>query len=344
MKTFIIAEAGVNHNGSIDMALQLVEVAAHAGADAVKFQTFRAEQLVTASAAKAEYQQRNTGNGSQLEMLKALEMSEEMHYALVKRCAELNIEFMSTAFDAGSLDFLINLGIKRIKIPSGEITNFPLLEHCASKNLPIILSTGMASLEEVEEAIEIIKHQRGHCGFMDSINDRLIVLHCTSNYPAQFTDVNLRAMQTLATKCKLPVGYSDHTNGILVSPLAVAMGACLIEKHFTIDKNLEGPDHQASLDPEELKQMIANIRLAELCLGSSEKQPQLSELPVRDVARRSVTLICDKAAGSFLMKEDLAVLRPGTGIHSRDIKYIIGKELMQDLPAGTTLQWQHLKN
>jgi len=250
MKTFIIAEAGVNHNGNENLALRLVEVAAKSGAAAVKFQTFSADKLTRKGAAKAEYQKQTTGEGDQHGMLKALEMSQSLHKRLFAHCADLGIEFMSTAFDEEALDFLISLGLKRIKVPSGEITNAPFLRHMASKGLPMIVSTGMAELQEVVAAVDIIRAERLKHGFSEPLADKVTILHCTSNYPAKSADVNLRAMKTMSQATGMPIGYSDHTLGLAVSTGAVALGATVIEKHFTLDSTLPGPDHGASLEPD----------------------------------------------------------------------------------------------
>jgi N,N'-diacetyllegionaminate synthase len=339
MSVFVIAEAGVNHNGDERRALDLVDAAARCGADAVKFQTFRADKLVVRGAAKAEYQKRETGAGDQYEMLKALELSEETQRRLYRRSDELGIEFMSTPFDEDSARLLLDLGMKRIKIASGEITNEPFLEFLAAQGVPLILSTGMASLQEVERAVEVIRQARTRVGFGGDLSTVLTLLHCTSNYPAECGDVNLRAMQTLAKRTGLPVGYSDHTLGLAVSTAAVALGATVIEKHFTLDKNLPGPDHKASLTPDELRQLIGQIRDVEPALGSPVKEPCAAELPVRALVRRSVTLIRAVSAGSVLEASDLALLRPGTGIAPADLSKVVGKRAGRDIPAGTTLQW-----
>lgn len=337
-RCFVIAEAGVNHNGSEEMALRLVDVAAEAGADAVKFQTFRAEQLVRAGAPKAEYQQRQTGAGDQLAMLRALELSEAAHRAVVARCAERGIEFMSTPFGAAEAAFLVSLGMRRIKVPSGELTNKPLLEYLASFGRPLIVSTGMADLAEVSEALDWIAAAQRHAG----VEAEVTVLHCTSSYPAVAEDVNLRAMARLAEATGQPAGYSDHTLGIAVSTAAVALGARVIEKHFTLDRNLPGPDHQASLEPDELAALIRAVRTVEAALGDGIKSPRPSELAVRDVARRSVTLARDVATGQPLVAADLVLLRPGTGIPPKSMDVLPGRVLRESLAAGTTLTWDHL--
>lgn len=336
--TFIIAEAGVNHNGSLDMALQLVDAAAHAGADAVKFQTFSADKLVRRGAEKALYQQKATGDGDQYDMLKSLEMSVEMHECILKRCYEQGIEFMSTAFDEDSFDYLVSLGIKRVKVPSGEITNHPFLRHMASSGLPIILSTGMATIEEVREAAEVISRACPGGAFANS----LVILHCTSNYPAAPEDVNLLAMRTIGDELGVPVGYSDHTLGITIPIAAVGMGAEVIEKHFTLDKTLAGPDHGASLDPGELTSMVEAIRLVDRARGNGVKEPRESELPVRALVRRSVTSRSAIAAGAVIDASDLVLLRPGTGISPADLNSVLGRRVIRDISTGETLQWSDL--
>lgn len=341
-RVFVIAEAGVNHNGSEELALQLVDIAAKCGADGVKFQTFTADKLVRRGAEKAAYQIAATGDGDQHSMLKQLEMSKELHRKLFARCAEVGIEFMSTPFDEEAVDFLLSLGMRRIKVPSGEITNIPFLRFLASKNVPMILSTGMATLAEVEDAVATIAAERSRRGFVQQLSELLCVLHCTSNYPAASSDVNLRAMRTIADATSMPVGYSDHTLGLAVSTAAVALGATVIEKHFTLNKEMPGPDHQASLDPHELEQLIAQIRIVESALGSNEKLPVPSELPVRALVRRSVTTVRDIAAGEVLKASDLTLVRPGTGIAPRELDSVPGHIVARELPAGTTLTWGDL--
>lgn len=336
--TFVIAEAGVNHNGRLDLALRLVEVAAEAKADAVKFQTFRAERLASAAAPKAEYQSDQTGGGTQLSMLRQLELSDDDHRAVVRRCNELGIEFMSTPFDAGSADFLVELGMRRIKVPSGELTNKPFIEHLARLGKPLVVSTGMATLDEVQESLSWIKAVHDSQPLVPIVT----LLHCTSNYPAAPDDVNLRAMATLASETGFPVGYSDHTSGIAVATAAVALGAVVIEKHFTLDRSLPGPDHQASLEPDELVAMIDAIRVVERCLGSGKKEPRATEWTMRDVARRSLTLVKNMNSGERLQAGDIDILRPGNGIAPKFEKDVIGRRLARELPAGTTLQWSDL--
>lgn len=330
MTCFIIAEAGVNHNGSLKMALELVEQSAALGANAIKFQSFKADQLVTPDAHKAVYQEKMTGPGTQWEMLKQLELSVEQHDILFQHCKQHQIEFMSTPFDVESAQFLFSLGMQKFKIPSGEINNPQLLSTVARFHLPIIMSTGMANLEEVAVALKVIKHQN------------VTLLHCTSAYPTSDDDVHLRSMQTLASTFKLPVGYSDHTLGIHVAPLAVAMGASVIEKHITLDKALPGPDHQASLEPHEFAAMIQSIRQTEKCLGSPEKHARPCELANRDLVRRSITLVNFKQRGSRIEETDIHLLRPGNGISPMDLEKIIGKKVNRDLSAMTALKWEYL--
>ncbi|QDQ29215.1 N-acetylneuraminate synthase [Chitinimonas arctica] len=339
MSTFFIAEAGVNHNGDEALALQLVRIAADCGADAVKFQTFSADKLVRKGAAKAEYQARETGDGDQHAMLKQLEMSDSLHRKLVEQCKALGIEFMSTPFDEEAADFLIELGMRRIKVASGEITNLPFLAHLTAKNVPLILSTGMATLAEIMEALGTIRSVRTSLGFMAPLEEVLTILHCTSNYPAALVDVNLRAMVTIAQATGLPVGYSDHTDGSTVSVAAVAMGARVIEKHFTLDRELPGPDHTASLEPAGLADLISRVREVEQALGSAIKEPSNSELPVRELVRRSVTLLRGVSAGQILAREDIGLMRPGNGIAPKEILSLIGRKASRDIEPGVTLQW-----
>lgn len=343
MSCFIIAEAGVNHNGDQSLALQLVEVAAESGADAIKFQTFKADELVTSGAQKAEYQARETGGGDQLEMLKALEMSEQMHKAVYDKCLECGIEFMSTPFDTAAVDYLLDLGMKRIKIPSGEITNHPFLTYVAKKNVPLIMSTGMASMNEIIEAVNLIAAVREEAGHKEPLVSMLTILHCTSNYPAALDDVNLRAMTSIQNETGVPIGYSDHTLGITVSTAAVARRATVIEKHFTLNRDMSGPDHSASLEPEELKAMVRQIRDVELALGSSVKEPTETELPVRELVRRSVTAVVDLKAGATIREEDVALMRPGHGIAPKFLGSIIGAKILKDIKAGTTLVFSDIE-
>jgi N-acetylneuraminate synthase len=338
---FIIAEAGVNHNGSVELALKLVDAAADAGADAVKFQTFRAEALVVPGAPKAAYQVANSTGSDQFSMLRALELKPEAYAQLRDRCTARGIEFMSTPFDLESALWLAGLGMKRIKIASGELTNLPLLRGLAGLGLPLVLSTGMSTLDEVAEAVRAIGAQ-AQGREAAATPPRLTLLHCTSNYPAAEEDVNLRAMLTLRDTFGLPVGYSDHTGGTAVALAAAALGASVIEKHFTLDQEFPGPDHRASLEPEAFAQMVQGIRAVEIALGNGVKEPRPAELPVRDLVRRSVTLTRAVCAGEALHPDHLALLRPGTGIAPRDLPAVAGRRAARDLDAGATLRWEDL--
>lgn len=326
---FVIAEAGVNHNGSLDAALKLVDAAADAGACSVKFQTFEASKLVTKHAQKAEYQKQNTGNNdSQLEMLQQLELSHEEHRAVVAHCRHRGILFLSTPFDEESADFLNDLGVCAFKIPSGEVTNISFLKHVAQFGKPLIVSTGMCRIGEVETAVEAL----------EAVGCRqFVLLHCVSNYPADPSDVNLRAMDTLAAAFQVPVGYSDHTLGLEVSLAAVARGACVIEKHFTLDRSLPGPDHAASLEPQELKQLVSGIRIIEQCLGTGRKAPAASELGTAAVARRSLVAAADLPEGLLLDEAHLVVKRPGTGLPPSMRPHLLKRRLRRPVAAGSLL-------
>lgn len=330
---FVIAEAGVNHNGSPELTFQLVDVAVKAGADAIKFQTFKAERLVTLAAPKADYQKQTTDAGeSQYEMLHRLELSTDTHRALLTYCRQKNIIFMSTPFDEESADFLTILDIAVFKIPSGEITNFPFLSHVARKNKPMIVSTGMAYLSEVEAAVRVIRESNPH----------FALLHCVSNYPANPADVNLRAMHTMAAAFGVPVGYSDHTPGIEVAIAAAALGACVIEKHFTLDRALPGPDHQASLEPDELTSLVRSIRTVEVALGHGRKEPTASEFNTAQVARRSLVAAQDIPIKTVLTEELIALRRPGTGLPPSLQPYLIGRTTRQPIPEGSLLTLEML--
>jgi N,N'-diacetyllegionaminate synthase len=343
MSCLVIAEAGVNHNGREDLALQLVDAAADSGANVVKFQTFTADTLVTKGTAKATYQEKNTGQGDQYSMLKQLELPYDTYVRLRDRAADRGIEFLSTPFDEAAADMLAGLGIRRMKVPSGELTNLPFLRHLAGFNLPMIVSTGMSTLAEIVDALEAIVTTRRSRGFDGRLEQYVTILHCTSNYPAEWDQVNLRAMRTMRDRFGLPVGYSDHTMGALASVAAVAAGAVVIEKHFTLDASLPGPDHRASLEPAMFADMVRQIRTVEVLLGSAEKMPCSAELPIRDLVRKSVTTKRTVAAGQRFTKDDLALLRPGTGIPPKDLDLVRGQRAARDLPAGTTLQWGDLR-
>lgn len=339
---YIIAEAGVNHNGSVDIAHRLIDVAADAGADAVKFQTFKADSLARPGAQKAAYQQQNAGDSlDQQAMLRKLELPNSAYPELIRHCQARQIRFMSTPFDESSARMLVDLGMSVIKIPSGEITNLPFIAFLAEFELPIILSTGMSTLNEVDDAVNTILPVWKKKGL--AIQENLTLLHCTSNYPAAPQDVNLKAMRTLSDAFGLPVGYSDHTLGITIPCGAVAMGAVLIEKHFTLDCDLVGPDHRASLSPVELSQMVTQIRQLELALGNGTKMPTESELPIRDVARRSVTLIKPIIAGQPIQTDMLTLMRPGNGIPPKQLPDLVGKLSKRDIPAWTTLTWEDIQ-
>lgn len=308
MKTLIIAEAGVNHGGSLDAALRLVDAAAAAGADAVKFQTFKADKLVTGTAAKAEYQARATGaNETQHEMLRRLELTADMHRALIERAASRRIQFLSTGFDDESLDLLASLGQQLFKIPSGEITNLPYLRHVARLARRVILSTGMATMGEIKAALDALVAA-------GVPRENVTVLHCTTDYPAPIDEVHLRAMQSIRDQLGVDVGYSDHTLGIEVPIAAVALGATVIEKHFTLDRSADGPDHKASLEPDELAAMVRGIRLVERALGSGVKQPGASESKNLAVARKSLVASRAIAAGERFDASNVTAKRPGTGL------------------------------
>lgn len=317
-KTFIIAEAGVNHNGSLELAKRLIDAAAGAGADAVKFQTFKAENLVSKNAQKAEYQKQTTDKTeSQFEMIKKLELDVATHNQLIGYCQQKNIMFLSTPFDHDSIELLHELGLEIFKIPSGEITNLPYLRHIGSLKKEVILSTGMANLGEIEAAINVLV-QAG------TERSKITVLHANTEYPTPMQDVNLKAMQTIGQAFGLPYGYSDHTLGIEVPIAAVALGASVIEKHFTLDKTMEGPDHKASLEPTELKAMVSAIRNIELALGSSIKQPSPSEAKNKPIARKSLVAKTDIKKGEIFTEQNLAIKRPGTGISPMRWDEILG--------------------
>ncbi len=323
-KVFIIAEAGVNHNGSIDLAKKLIDAAADAGADAVKFQTFKADRLATKLAHKADYQKSNTSvNESQYEMLKKLELDEDMHKAIIEHCKQKQIMFLSSAFDNESVDMLNNFGMAIFKIPSGEITNLPYLRYVGSLKKPIILSSGMSDLGDIKNALDVLIE----CGVS---KDQLTVLHATTEYPCPIQEVNIRAMQTISTNFGVKVGYSDHTNGIEVSIAAVALGACVIEKHFTLDQTMEGPDHKASLEPNEFKSMVRAIRNIEKALGDGIKKPSKSEIKNMAISRKSIVALRVIKSGEIFSVANLAVKRPGTGISPMDFNNIIGKIARRD--------------
>lgn len=330
MKVFIIAEAGVNHNGNIKLAKELIEKAAWAGADAVKFQSFKAEKLVSKHAEKAEYQKETTGNDeSQFDMIKKLELDYEKHQELIDYCEKNNIMFLSSAFDLESIDLLNNLQMGIWKIPSGEITNLPYLRKIGKLNKKTILSTGMANLGEIEKALNILKE----AGTTD-----ITVLHCNTEYPTPMKDVNLNAMNTIRDEFKVKVGYSDHTLGLEISIAAVAMGAELIEKHFTLDNTMEGPDHRASLEPKELKAMVDAIRNIECAMGAGIKEPSESEFKNKSIARKSIVAEKKIKKGDIFTEENLGIKRPGTGICPMDWDFVVGKIATKDFVEDELIQ------
>lgn len=332
MKTLIIAEAGINHNGDIQLAKKLIDIAADAGADLVKFQTFSADRLVTQSALKAEYQVLATDKiESQHEMLRNLELTESMHHELINHCAHRQIGFFSTGFDIESINFLASLGQELFKIPSGEITNLPFLRHIGGLNKRVLLSTGMSNMHEVAAALNALE-------LAGTPKQKITVLHCTSSYPAELSDVNLRAMLSIQTEFGVEVGYSDHTLGTEVAIAAVALGAKVIEKHFTLDRNMSGPDHKASLEPDELIRMVAGIRSIEKALGDGNKVITHNELQNRDVARKSIVACMDIQEGEVFTESNLTAKRPGTGISPMEWDEIIGTKAKQSYLKDDLIQ------
>ena len=332
MKTLIIAEAGVNHNGSLDLAKKLIASAAIAGADLVKFQTFNTGKSISIAAPKADYQKKNTRvSESQYEMVQKLELSRADHEVLIEECGRHGIGFFSTAFDAESFDMLVEMGLDQVKIPSGELTNLPLLRHMTRLGMPVILSTGMATLGEIEAAIEVIT-QAG------TARKLITVLHCTTEYPAPMVDVNLRAMVNMKSALGVEVGYSDHTPGIEIPVAAVALGACVIEKHFTLDRTLPGPDHQASLEPQELKAMIDAIRNVEVALGDGIKRPTPGEIKNKPIARKSLVAIKAIRAGDFFSAENIGAKRPGTGISPMRWDEVIGRPALRNFSIDELIE------
>jgi N-acetylneuraminate synthase/N,N'-diacetyllegionaminate synthase len=337
-KVLFIAEAGVNHNGQLELALRLCDAAKSAGADVVKFQTFRADDLVTFDAPTAAYQRRETGAASQHAMLKSLELSDEDHRALFRHCQTIGIEFCSTPFSLAAVSWLAQLGVRRLKLPSGELTHKALLQAAADTGLPLIVSTGMATLDEVRDALAWIRARPCH-------SRELALLHCTSAYPAADEDLNLRAMQQLASVSGaegVTVGYSDHSLGLEASIAAVALGARVIEKHFTLDRALPGPDHAASLLPHELADLVRGVRRVERMLGDGVKVPTAAEREVAQVARRSVTAAVDLSCGTVLTADHLACKRPASGIEPAALDLLIGRRLRRAVPAGQVLKWDDL--
>lgn len=332
-ETFIIAEAGVNHNGDKKLAYKLIDVAKESGADAVKFQTFKADRVISKNTQMADYQKKNLGKeDSQIEMIKKLELSYKDFEDLKKYCDEKNIIFLSTPFDEESIEFLDKL-VPYYKIPSGEIVNYPYLKLIAEKNKPIIMSTGMANLSDVEKALDTIYSINQHT--------EIYLLHCTTNYPTPYEEVNLKAMITLKEAFKLPVGYSDHTLGIEVPIAAVAMGAQIIEKHFTLDRNLPGPDHKASLKPNELKAMVNAIRNIEKSLGNGIKKPNKSEKEIEKVVRKKLVATRDIKSGETISEKDIAIKRSNIGLSPDFLEVIIGKKIIKNINEDEGFTWEH---
>ena len=331
--TLIIAEAGVNHNGSLDLAKQLVDKAVDAGADYIKFQTFKAEKLVTKSARQAEYQQHNMGSqeNSQFQMLKKLELTPEDHQMLIDYCNKVGIKFFSTAFDFDSMDYLHSINLGLWKIPSGEVTNYPFLKRIAKYNEKTILSTGMCEMEDVRAAVNAL-YKNGLS------KENLVLLHCNTEYPTPFEDVNLKAMDALRNEFGVDVGYSDHTRGIEVPIAAVALGATIIEKHFTLDRNMPGPDHKASLEPDELKAMVSAIRNIEKALGSAEKKIRDSERKNIAIARKSIVAATNIKRGEVLTEENITVKRPGTGISPMRWEEVLGTTAVRDFQEDELIE------
>lgn len=325
---YVIAEVGVNHNGSIEMAKELIDASVRVGADAVKFQTFKSEKLVTKKAEQADYQRENTGKvESQFDMLKRLELTENDFAELKQYCEKVGIDFLSTPFDEESAQNLAGMGIDAFKIGSGDLNNIPFIKKLDAFGIPIILSTGMSSLEEVKESVAAIT------------KSPLVILHCTSCYPAPVEDTNLIAIQTMKQELNLPIGYSDHTSGVLVASLAVGLGATVIEKHITLDKNLEGPDHKASLEPTEFEEMVQAIRYTEKALGNGEKVCMPSEESTKKVARKSLVLSQDVQEGEVLTEAHLVIKRPGNGLAPKYFDDMIGKKAKYNMEADRVLSW-----
>jgi N-acetylneuraminate synthase len=333
---FVIAEAGVNHNGDLALALRLCDAAFRSGADAVKFQTFRAEDLVVRGAPTAKYQARQTGDKDQFAMLQRLELSEDQHRQIKAHCDTIGIQFFSTPFSVDAVDMLVRLGVKRLKLASGDLTHRPLVAHAAATQLPLLMSTGMATTDEITEALQWVQGARGH------LRD-VVVLHCTSAYPAPDDALNLTALRSMARGLGMSVGYSDHSLGIEAPLAAVALGAVVIEKHLTLDRTLPGPDHCASLGPEEFNRMVQGIRRVSAMLGDGIKAPRPDELDTARVARRSIVVAFDIAAGTVITADMLTCRRPATGIAPRDLQGVVGQRAREALAAGTVLQWDHLE-
>lgn len=333
----VIAEAGVNHNGDLDLALRLCDAAKAAGADAVKFQSFRAEDLVVPGAPTAQYQARQTGQQDQFAMLQQLELSTAQHEAIKRHCDAIGIEFFSTPFSVDAVDMLVHLSVRRLKLSSGELTHRALVERAAAARLPLLVSTGMATMDEIREALQWIAGARGGL-------HGVTVLHCTSAYPAPDEALNLRAMVSMAAALGVAVGYSDHSLGIEADLAAVALGACVIEKHLTLDRTLPGPDHGASLEPPQFQAMVEGIRRVSAMLGDGVKAPTPEERDTARVARRSIVAAVNIPAGAVITAAMLACRRPATGIAPRDLDRVVGRRAVQPVPAGTVLQWEQLED
>lgn len=333
---FIIAEAGINHNGNLNTAKKLIDAAINAGADAVKFQSYQTELLVSGQAQAADYQQSNTSYQSQFDMLKEYELTEKDHKDLHQYCRNKNILFLSTPYDRTSVDLLENLDIPLFKIGSGDANNLPFLRYVAKQQKPMILSTGMSTMSEVHQAIDTITKEAN--------NEKLVLLHCTSEYPARIENLNLRVIHSMQKSLSYPIGYSDHSRGIEAPVAATAMGACVIEKHFTLDRNMDGPDHQASLEPEQFTKMVQHVRNTTKALGKATKYPTRSEIELRKTARKSIILQQSVGPGDLLTEDHLQIQRPGTGIPPVHLKHITGMKIQQSVSAGTPLQWCHFQS
>ena len=330
--TFIIAEIGVNHNGDINLAKKMIKSASECGVDAVKFQTFKSEELVTENARTADYQEENTNENSQLAMLKKLELSFDDFKELKDYSLKNGVIFISSPFDVNSVDLLETLDVPLYKLGSGELNNFELIDHVQKTNKPIIISTGMATLDEIKETYDFIKNK-----------DNLIILHCITGYPTSFEEANLNFIKTLQKEFDVPIGFSDHSPGIELPIAAVALGACVVEKHFTLDKNLEGPDHKASLNPKEFKAMVDAIRNVEVAMGDGIRKFSDTELEIKKVARKSIVLNHDVSKDMIIERGMLSIKRPGTGIPPKFIDDVVGKKLIKDLKANNVLKWDYLE-
>lgn len=326
----VVAEIGVNHNGDPDMAVKMIEAAAESGADIVKFQAYTAERLVSPDVEQASHQK---GEQSVLELLRSLDLPDESYPRLMACCKERNVGFLCSPFDEERVDFLVRLGVQAFKAGSGELTNYPFLKHMGSKGLPVILSTGMSYLSEAAKALETLN---------EGGTDDVVMLHCLSSYPGDPAQANLRALHTLEQAFKLPIGFSDHTQGDALAVASRAMGACVLEKHFTLDRQMPGPDQQASMEPGAFKTMIERIRMVESAMGTGRKEPTSGERELRVLARRSLAVARDLPAGSAIAPEDLVALRPGTGIGTDSLDAVVGRKLKSDMKAGAILNWEQL--